>query len=115
MSAQLSRLGFLAVAGREGMDLAAPFVGKLERHVSQSTDTYDPYSGRGGQVMDQEWRKDSDATAQERSHLCQVQRIRQRTNPRPLGSNTIREAAVASDNGPLSSCAKVLLAGKAFV
>jgi hypothetical protein len=65
--------------------------------------------------MDQEGRKYSDAAAEERSNFCHVQGIRQRTNPCPLGSNTIREAAMASDNGPLSSGAQVLLTRKTFV
>src|SRR5215510_1673577 len=115
MSAQLPRFGLLAVTGGEGMHFAAPFVGELKRHVSQSADTNDPHTGRGGQVVDQERREDSDAAAKERTGLFQIHRIRQRTNPRPLGSNTIGKAAVASDNGSLSSGTKVLVPGKAFV
>src|SRR6267378_2046763 len=115
MSAQLPRFRFLAVTGGEGMYFTAPFVGELERHVSQSTDANDPDAGGGGYFMNQEWRKYCDAAAQERSHFCQVQRIGQRANPWPLSSNTIRKAAMAPNNGPLSSGAQVLVTGKTFV
>src|SRR5689334_14890710 len=115
MSAQFSRFGFFAVTCGEGMDFTAPFVGELEGHMSQTTDANDTYSGSGGRVVNQQGRKYGDAAAKERPHFCHVQRIRQRPNPRPLGSNTIGETAVASDNGSLSIGAKMLLAGKAFV
>src|SRR4051812_48602914 len=115
MSAQLSRFRLLAVTRGEGMHFAAPFVGELDRHVSQPADANDSDTRGGGHVMNQEGRKNSDAAAQKRSHFCQVQRIRQRTNPRPLSSHTIRETAMASNNGALSRGAKMLLAGKAFV
>src|SRR5258707_5205091 len=115
MRAQLSRFRFLAVTGGEGMYFTAPFVGELERHVSQSTDANDPDTGGGGHFMNQEWRKYCDAAAQERSHFCQVQRIGQRANPRPLSSNTIRKAAMSPKNGPLSGGAKVLVTGTTFV
>src|SRR5262249_2136706 len=115
MSAQLPRFRLLAVTGGEGMNLAAPFVSELERHMSQPTDANDPYTGSGRHIMKEERCKHSDAAAQQGSHFCQVKRIRQRTNPCPLGSDTVRKAAVASDNGPLSSGAQVLIAGKAFV
>src|SRR5712671_4644031 len=115
MSAQLPRFPFLAVAGGEGMYFATPFVGELERHVSQSTDANDPDTGGRGHFMNQEWRKYCDAAAQERSHFGQVQRIGQRANPRPLSSNMIRKAAMAPNNGPLSSDAQVLVTGKTFV
>src|SRR5262245_14726087 len=115
MSAQFSRFGFFAVTGGEGMDFAAPFVGKLEGHMSQTTDANDTYPGSGGRVVNQQGRKYGDAAAKERPHFCHVQRIRQRSNPRPLGSNTIGETSMASDNSSLSSGAKMLLAGKAFV
>src|SRR5881394_3176560 len=115
MSAKFSRLGFLAVTGGEGMDFAAPFVGELQGHMSQSTDADNSYAGGGGQVMNQEGRKHSDTTAKERSGFFHVQRIGQRTNPGPLGSHTIGETAVASDNGALSIGAEVLIAGKTFV
>src|SRR5260221_6390422 len=114
MSAQLARFSFLAVTGGEGMHFTAPFVGELERHVSQSTDANDPDTGGRGHFMNQEWRKYRDAAAQERSHFCQVQRIGQRANPRPLSSNTIRKAAMAPNNGALGPGAKGLLAGKTF-
>src|SRR5882672_621460 len=115
MSAQLPRFRFLAVTGAEGMYFTAPFVGELKRHVSQSTDANDPDTGGGGHFMNQEWRKYCDTAAQERSHFCQVQRIGQRADPWPLGSNTIRKAAMAPNNCPLSSGAQVLVTGKTFV
>src|SRR6267142_889869 len=115
MSAQLPRFRFLAVTGGEGMYFTTPFVGELERHVSQSTDANDPDTGGGRQFMNQEWRKYCDAAAQERSHSCQVQRIGQRANPWPLGSNPIRKAAVSPNNGSLSSDAQVLVTGQTFV
>src|SRR5882724_3582865 len=115
MSAKLPRFTFLAVTGREGMHFTAPFVGELERHMSQSTDANDPDTGGRGHFMNQEWRKYCDPAAQERSHFCQVQSIGQRANPRPLSSNTIRKAAMAPNNGALSSGAQVLLTGKTFV
>ena len=115
MSAELSCLRFLAITGGEGMHFAAPFVGELERHVSQSTDANDPDAGGRGYFMNQERGKYCDAAAQERSHFCQVQRIGQRANPWPLSSNTIRKAAMAPNNGPLSSGAQVLVTGKTFV
>src|SRR6266478_8016632 len=115
MSAQLPRFSFLVVTGGEGMYFTAPFVGELERHMSQSTDANDPDTGGGGHFMNQEWRKSCDAAAQERSHFCQVQRIGQRANPRPLSSTTIRKAAMAPNNGPLSSGAQVVGTGKTFV
>src|SRR5450432_285044 len=115
MSAQLPRFRFLAVTGGEGMHFTAPFVGELECHVSQSTDANDPDTGGGGHLVNQEWRKYCDATAEERSHFCRVQRIGQRTNPWPLGANTISKAAMSPKNGPLSGGAQVLLAGKTFV
>jgi hypothetical protein len=65
--------------------------------------------------MNQERRKYCDAAAQEWSHFCQVQRIGQRANPWPLGSNTIRKAPMAPNNRPLSSGAQVLVTGKTFV
>src|ERR1035441_8416963 len=61
MSTELPRFRFLAVTGGEGMDFTAPFVGELERHVSQSTDANDPDTSGGGQFMNQEWRKYCDA------------------------------------------------------
>src|SRR4029077_16837127 len=115
MSAQLPRFRFLAVTGGKGMYFTAPFVGELERHVSQSTDADDPDTGGGGHLMNQEWREYCDAAAQERSHFCQVQRIGQRANPWPLSSNAIRKAALSPDNGPLGSGAQVLVTGKTFV
>src|SRR5258708_12222431 len=115
MSAQLPRFRFLAVTRGEGMYFTAPFVGELERHVSQSTDANDPDAGGGGHFMNQEWRKYCNAAAQERSHFCQVQRIGQRANPWPLSSNTIRKASMAPNNGPLSSGAQALFPGKPFV
>ena len=115
MRAQLSRFRFLAVTSGEGMYFTAPFVGELERHVSQSTDANDPDTGGRGHFMNQEWRKYCDAAAQERSHFCQVQRIGQRANPRPLSSNAIRKAAMAPNNGSLSSGAQVLVTGNTFV
>src|SRR3974377_1773965 len=113
MSTQFSRFRLLGVTGSKGVHFTAPFVGKLESHVSQSTDTIDPYTGSGGHVMDQERGKYSHAAAEERSRFFPGQRLRPRTKPRPLGSNTIRKAAMVSNNGSLSSGAKVLLAGKA--
>src|SRR5262249_1386827 len=83
--------------------------------MSQSTDANNPHSGSGEHVMNQKGRKYSDSAAEERSDFCEVQRIRQRTNPGPLSSNTIRKAAVASDNGPLSRGAKALITREAFV
>src|SRR5262252_4116532 len=65
--------------------------------------------------MNLEWGKHRDAAAKERSHLRQVQRIRQRTRPGPLNSNAIGETAGTPDNGSLPGCAQVLLPGKAFV
>src|SRR5262245_29769568 len=115
MSAQLPRFGLLAVTGGEGMHFAAPFVGGLKRHVSHSDDINNLNTRGGGQVVDQERREDSDAAAKERTRFFQVQRNRQRTNPRPLGPDTIGKAAVASHNGSLSSGTKVLVPGKAFV
>src|SRR5450432_2983246 len=115
MSAQLSRFRFLAVAGGEGMHFTAPFVGELERHVSQPTDANDPDTGGGGHLVNQEWRKYCDAAAQERPHFCRVQRIGQRANPWPLCANTIRKAAMSPKNCPLSGGAQVLLAGKTLV
>src|SRR5882762_10869325 len=115
MSAQLPRFRLLAVTGGEGVNFTAPFVGELERHVSQSTDANDPDTGGGGHLMNQERRKYCDAAAQERPHFCQVQRIGQRANPRPLSSNAIRKAAMAPNNGSLSSGAQVLLTGNTFV
>src|SRR6266550_7872889 len=111
MSAQLPRLRFLAFTGGEGMYFTTPFVGELERHVSQSADANDPDAGGRGHFVNQEWRKYCDAAAQERSHFGQVQRIGQRANPRPLSSNSIRKTAMPPDNGPLSSGAQVLLTG----
>src|SRR5882757_326449 len=115
MSAQLPRFRFLAVTRGEGMYFAAPFVGELERHMSQSADANDPDTGGRGHFMNQEWRKYCDAAAQERPHFCQVQRIGQRANPRPLSSNTIRKAAMAPDNGPLTRGAQVLITRKTLV
>src|SRR5258707_2468618 len=115
MGAQLSRFRFLAVTGSEGMYFAARFVGELECHVSQSTDADDPDPGGGGHLMNQQRRKYCDATAEERSHFCQVQRIGQRANPWPLSSNTIRKAAMPTNNGSLSRGAQVLFTGKTFV
>src|SRR5215472_2988583 len=115
MSTQLPRFRFLAVIGREGMHFASPFIRKLERHMSQSADADDSHTGSGGHVMNEEWRKYSDSSAKEWSDFCQVQRVWQRANPSPLSSDTVRKAAVASDNGPPGSGAKVLVAGKAFV
>src|SRR5882762_5580102 len=115
MSAKLSRFSFLTVTGREGVHFTAPFIGELERHMSQSTDTNDANTSSRGHVVNQQRRKDRNAAAQERSYFCHIQRLRQRTNPGPLRSNTIREAAVASDNGALSSGAKVMVAGKTLV
>src|SRR5215831_13633660 len=115
MSAEFSRFGFLAVTGGKRMHFAAPFVGELEGHMSQTADANNPNTGGGGQVVNHEGRKHSNAAAQKRPDFCHVQRFRQRTHPCPLGSNTIGETAVASDNGPLSSGAKVLHTGKTFV
>src|SRR5205085_1325508 len=115
MSPELSRFRFLAVAGGKGMDFAAPFVGKLHRHVSQSTDADDSDTGGRGDVMNQEGRKDSNTATQERSHFCQVERVGQRTNPRPLRPNTIGETTATSDDGALGGGAKVLIARKTLV
>src|SRR3954465_12105239 len=100
MSAQLPRFRFLAVTGGEGMHFTAPFIGELERHVSQSTDANDPDTGGGGHFMNQERRKYCDAAAQEGSDFCHIQRIWQRANPWPLSSNSICKAAIAPDNSP---------------
>src|SRR6267142_2064 len=102
MSTQLPRFRFLAVTGGEGMHFTAPFVGELERHVSQSTDANDPNAGGGGHLVNQEWRKYCDAAAEKRPHFGQVQRIGQRANPWPLRSNMIRKAAMSPKNRPLS-------------
>src|ERR1700743_2400149 len=115
MSTQLPRFRFFAVVGGESMYFTAPFVGKLERHVSQSTDANDPNTGGGRHFMNQEWRKHRDAPTQERPHFRQVQSVGQRANPRPLSADSIRKATVAPDNGPLSSGAQVLVTGKTFV
>ena len=47
MRSKLERLGFLAVAGGEGVNLAAPFVRELQGHVAQAADTNDA-NARGG-------------------------------------------------------------------
>src|SRR5579864_9209642 len=96
------------------MNFATPFVGELERHVSQSTDTNDSHARGGPHVLRQERRKYSNTAAQERSRCCLVQSLRQGPNPCPLGANTIRKASVAPGNGALRGGAKVLLAGKAL-
>src|SRR5258707_12274190 len=103
MSAQLPRFRFLAVTGGEGMYFTTPFVGELERPVSQSTDANDPDRGGRGHFMNQEWRKYCDAAAQERSHFCQVERIGQRANAWQLSSHAVHKPAVAPTNGPRST------------
>ena len=66
-------------------------------------------------MVNQQGCKDSGAAAQERPRLCFVHGLRQGADPGPLRANPVREATVASDNGPLSRSAKVVISGQAFV
>ena len=101
MSAELSSFGFLVVTSRERMDFATPFVGELQRHISQPTNADDSYASGERHIMKQQGRENSNAATKQRSDFCEVQRIRQRANPCPLRSDTVRETAMASDYGPL--------------
>src|SRR4051794_41148412 len=115
MSAQVSGLGLFTVTRREGMNFTAPFVGKLQRHMSQSPNANNPQARGGGHAMDLQRGKNSRAATEQRSCLFHIQRIRQGTNPRPLGSHAIRETAVAPGNRALSGGAKILVPGKTLV
>jgi hypothetical protein len=47
MRSKLAGLGFLAVAGCEGVNLTAPFIRELQGHVAQAANTNDT-NARGG-------------------------------------------------------------------
>ncbi len=114
MRAELLGLGFLVVAGGEGVDFAAPFVGELERHVPKAADADDADARGGRQIVDNERRKDRDATAEERADLGGVEALGQRARPGPLHADAIGEGAVAADDGPADVGAEVVVTGETF-
>src|SRR5579859_5435127 len=115
VGAQLASFRLLAVTGGKSMNFAPPFVGELKRHVSQSTDANDSHPRGRGYVVDQERREHRDPAAEQRSHLCQVQPLRQRADPCPLCSNAVGKTTVAAHNGSLRVRAEMLIPGQAFM
>ncbi len=114
MRAQFFRFLLFTIAGGEGMDFAAPFVGELKREMTQSADADDADTSGRGNVMDQKRCENRDATAEERTGFGGIERIWQGTNPRPLGAETIGKTSVAADDRTLGLVTEIVIARKAL-
>jgi hypothetical protein len=88
MRSKLASLGFLAVTGCEGVNLATPFVCELQRHMSQSADADDTNARSGRDIVDEEGREHGDAAAEQRSGRRHVKSVGDWANPGPLSPNT---------------------------
>src|SRR5438093_361179 len=114
MGSESSCLYFFAVAGCKSMNFAAPFVGKLKGHVTQSADADDTNPRHGRNVVGQEWVRNGDSAAKERPSLGQIERIRDWTHPGPLSAQPVGKTTMASDDGALATGAKVVMPGQTF-
>ncbi len=84
VGSELTGFGFFAVAGSERVNFTTPFVGKLQAHVAETTEANNSHSRRGRNLVYQERREHSDASAKQRTSLGLVKCVRQRARPRPL-------------------------------
>ena len=115
MGSESAGFSFLIVARGEGVNFAAPFIGKLQGQVAQAADADDAHPRRGWNLVGQERIEHGDTPAQERPGLDQIERIRDGAHPRPLRPQAIGKTAVAADDGALGGWAKIVIAGQTLV
>src|SRR5262249_20134037 len=101
------RLIELALARRERCHVVAARGGELHGHVTETADAddADPVDRLG--VHDQR-REDGDAPAEEWPGVGEVQRFRQREDPRPAWAVVDRDPAAMTDDGWLHLWAKMM-------
>ena len=115
MRSKLERLGFLAVAGGEGVNLTAPFVRELQGHVAQAADPNDANPRGGPDLVYDEGREHGDPAAQQRSRFGHVESLGNRANPRPLSAHTVGETAVTSEYCALDKRTQMMIPGQALM
>src|SRR6478609_6721498 len=105
----------LVVTGCEGMDLAAPFVRKLQREVAQTADADHANSRVGRNAVCQKRREDCDAAAKQRPRFLDVESLGQWARPRPLNAEAIGKCSVPPNDRALDACAEMVIARETVV
>lgn len=100
-------------AGGEGGDLAAPCTEKLDRKMTEPADADDGNAIGWADATLHDRVENGDPATEERPSLAGIECIGQRADPRPVGANTGREAAVPLDDGAFRGGAEIRVARQA--